>query len=264
MQRASAAAAASRMVHEGHLTMSDIPLLYEDKDFLAVNKPAGMLVHPDGKSSETTVADWFIARHPEAAEVGEPRFFAGGVPVARPGVVHRLDRDTSGVLLLAKTPEAHGALKEQFQTRKVRKEYLAIVWGEWKETEGVVSRPIGRSASSKGPPRWSAFAKVKGKAREARTHWRVLSRGGGFSVVALEPETGRTHQLRVHLQALHHPIVGDALYAPKRPPALGLTRMALHAARITFRNLRGEEVTIEAPLPEDMAQALRKVEGGVR
>ena len=243
---------------------ADIAVLYEDEDVLAVDKPAGMLVHPDGKRVAYTVSDWFVARYPEAARVGEPHLLHDGTPIARPGVVHRLDRDTSGVLLLAKTAEAHAHLKTQFQARQVKKEYLAVVWGEWNEEEGVIARPIGRSASSKGPPRWSAFAKVKGKVRDARTRYRVCARGGGFSVVALEPETGRTHQLRVHLQALHHPIVGDALYAPKHPLALGLSRVALHAARVVFRTRKGEEREVAAPLPEDMARAVRAVEAAQR
>ena len=234
--------------------MSMVEHVYEDDDLLVVNKPAGLLVHPDGRLQEPTLCDWFVGQYPQAKGVGEPIELSDGAVIERPGVVHRLDRETSGVLVLAKTQEAHAHLKAQFQNRDVQKEYAAFAWGEMKQEEGEIDRPIGRSKNDFR--KWTAQRGTKGMLRPAFTRYSVLGRSAGFSYVSLEPTTGRTHQLRVHLKAVNYPIVCDKLYAQKQGCALGFERLALHAQKLTFMNLAGEQVSAEAPLPRDFSHAL--------
>ncbi|MCX6716205.1 MAG: RluA family pseudouridine synthase, partial [Candidatus Taylorbacteria bacterium] len=188
-----------------------IDILYEDSDCVVINKPAGIMVHADGRNEGPFVTDWITKNYPEAMNVGELQRTPEGEILQRPGIVHRLDKDTSGVLLIAKTPSAHAFLKEQFQGRTVAKKYLAFVWGELKENFGTIKRPIGRSGNNF--PLWSAQRGTRGEVREAETYWTKLWTGkstvGGveekFSLIQAEPKTGRTHQIRVHLLALHHP-----------------------------------------------------------
>lgn len=231
----------------------DITVIYEDDTVLAVNKPAGLAVHEDGRTSEAVLTDWVRATRPSMVGVGETMMLQNGTTIDRPGVVHRLDRDTSGILLLAKTPEAHAYLKSQFQHRQVSKEYRAFVWGEMRTVAGTIDRPIGRSR--KDFRLWSAGKDVGATKRTAVTRYTVLSTCEGFSYLAVEPKTGRTHQIRVHLKAIGHPVVCDARYAPNRPPALGFTRLALHAALLTFTHQNGTHMVLEAPLPSDFISA---------
>lgn len=228
-------------------------ILYEDEDILAINKPAGLVVHPDGRTKEESVAEWFVTQYPDSASVGEPLG-----EVVRPGVVHRIDRETSGALLLAKTHKGHEKLKHQFQERSIRKIYHAFVHGLLKEDHGSIKLPIGKSRSDFR--KWSAERGAKGDLREALTYFRVLKRGENFTFVEAQPKTGRTHQIRVHFKALHHPVVGDTLYARGKPSLLGFQRLALHARSISFRNTKGEEVSLEAPYPEDFQAALRQID----
>lgn len=232
-------------------------ILYEDSDVVVIDKPVGVLVHPDGHTDEEAVSDWFVRTYPQAREVGEPLTLSNGEVVARPGVVHRLDGDTSGVLVLAKTPEAHAHLKEQFQERLVTKMYHAITYGIPKEREGVITAPIGRSA--KNFKLRSAQRGARGALREAETRYEYDSVEGEFGLVRLFPKTGRTHQLRVHLKYIHHPIVCDPLYAPGKPCALGMNRLALHASTISFKNREGNVVEVTAPFPEDFASAVSQL-----
>ena len=234
-------------------------ILYEDKDILAINKPAGLVVHSDGRTIEPSVTEWFVDKYPRSKDVGEP--LRG---IHRPGVVHRIDRETSGVLLLAKTKEGFESLKRQFKGREVRKVYHAFVYGLMKQDHGSISLPIGRSASDFR--RRSAQGGARGEKREALTYFKVLMRSKDDEVTFLEarPKTGRTHQIRVHFQALHHPIVCDKLYGGRRSRgqsdcALGFLRLALHAKSTTFSNLRGEEIGVEAPYPEDFREALDRI-----
>lgn len=235
-------------------------ILYEDSHIVVVDKPAGMMVHPDGVSKDKTVSEWMAETYPESKGVGEPMVLKDGKEITRPGVVHRLDRDTSGVLILAKTQEAHAHLKEQFQNREVEKEYRAFVYGVPKDTKGSVDAPIGRSA--KNFKLWSAQRGARGTLREAHTDYEVLEDNGEFALMKLMPKTGRTHQLRVHMKYLNYPIVCDLLYAPKRECALGFSRMALHAHRIVFTGMEGEKKEITAPYPEDFEQALKDLPAG--
>jgi 23S rRNA pseudouridine1911/1915/1917 synthase len=235
---------------------SEIQILYEDNDILAINKPAGLVVHSDGKTIEPSVADWIMEKYPHSKNVGEPINLSNGEKILRPGIVHRLDRETSGVLLLAKTSAGFTHLKNQFQNRQTEKIYNAFVYGIVKTDEGTIDRPINRS--KKDFRLWSAQRGGRGEARDAITHYKVLKRGPRAAATYLEvrPETGRTHQIRVHFKAINHPVVGDNLYAPKKAPILSFARLALHASKISFLNLKGERVDIEAPLPRDFEVAL--------
>ncbi len=247
-----------------------IEILYEDDDILAVNKPAGLIVHDDGRSKGPFLTDWIAEKYPEAMKVGEPARNTKGEEIARPGIVHRLDRETSGVLLVAKTAKGFESLKKQFQDRTIKKKYLAYIWGSLEEEFGTINRPIGRNVSDFR--RWSAQRGARGELREAETYWTKIKdlksnplchppAGGAesgedeklekFTLVEVEPKTGRTHQIRVHFAAIQHPVVGDRLYAPSRPMALGFERTALHAKSVSFENCQGKQISVEAPLPED-------------
>ncbi len=239
--------------------MKEPTVIFEDADVLVINKPAGLIVHSDGRTDEPSLSDWLIAHYPELEGVGEPWTSPQGAVVERPGIVHRLDRTTSGVMVVAKTPEAHAFLKEEFKERRVAKEYRAYVYGHPKEDRGVIEAEIARIRST--PPRWGV-ARGGGKpGRAAITEWEVLSRGADadsgekVSFVAARPKTGRTHQIRVHLQYIHHPVVCDHLYAKGKPSLLGFMRPALHAFSLTLPLPSGEKKTFEAPLPPDFLAA---------
>lgn len=228
-------------------------VIYEDAGILVLNKPAGLVVHGDGVREERTLADWIVDAYPDIKGVGEPIVLTSGGTIARPGIVHRLDKETSGVMVIAKHQDMYGFLKAQFQERNVKKIYHACVYGLVKEEKGVIDFAIGRSR--KDFRLRSAQPRAKGDLREATTHYRTLVRGLQHSYLELEPKTGRTHQIRVHLKAIHHPIVGDALYAPSGPLDLGFTRMALHAYKLTLPMQGGEVRTFEAPLPQEFIEA---------
>lgn len=234
----------------------EIPILFENKDYVVINKPAGLVVHADGRTQEASIASWVLEKHPEMKEVGEPLVLANGESVMRPGIVHRLDRETSGVLILAKNQNAFLHLKQQFQDRMVGKKYHTFLHGNLKDDEGEISRPIGKS--SKDFRRWSAQPGARGELREAQTNYLVLGRASGLTFVEVEPKTGRTHQIRVHFKAIHHPVVGDKLYGENQPAKLGFKRTALHAREITFLDVSGKQVTVEAPYPLDFTKAIEK------
>ena len=221
----------------------EIEILYEDKDYLIIDKPSGLMVHSDGRSNEQTLVDWVLENYPEMESVGEK--FRGGL-------VHRLDRETSGVLALAKNQKAFEHLKNQFQERKIQKVYKAFVYGIVKEDREVIDRPIGRSQKF---GLWSAQRGTRGKEREAITEYKVLRRGGGYSFLELQPKTGRTHQIRVHLKAINYPVVCDKLYASKSECALGFERLALHAESLEFEGLNGNKIKVISPLPGDFIEA---------
>jgi len=261
--------------------LDTIAVLYEDQTCAVVNKPAGLLVHGDGRNTGPFLTDWIATRFPEAMNVGEPARDLKGEDIARPGIVHRLDRETSGALIIAKTVESFQHLKAQFQDRNVAKKYLAFVWGELSEEFGTINRPIGRSSGDFR--KWSAQRGARGDLREAETYWTKIksqklpsfaeaSEGKNlkssdktaqtetsefFSFLELQPKTGRTHQIRVHMNAVNHPVVGDTLYAPKKPMALGFDRLALHSWSIDFETIKGEKLHIQAPLPADFMVAMK-------
>jgi len=237
--------------------LDSITILYEDENMLVINKPAGLIVHADGRKKEESVAAWMLSHYPESRDVGEPITTTSGEVILRPGIVHRLDRDTSGALLLAKNQEAFLFLKNQFQERDIAKEYQAFVYGNIKKDDGVIDRPIARSRSDFRL--WSAQRGARGAEREAITKFKVLERSKEATLVEVKPKTGRTHQIRVHFKAINHPVISDPLYAPKQKPILGFSRTALHAYAIEFKNLEGKNERVVAPYPEDFKNAINAI-----
>ncbi len=214
----------------------DLPILYEDADVVAIAKPAGLLTHADGRSNASTAEDWFKKKYPTGV-----------------GYTHRLDRDTSGVLVFAKNMPAYEFLRKAFHDREVKKTYLAFVYGIPKEKKGIIDFDIGRSR--KDFRLRSAQPKAKGRLRESLTQYEVIGETKGYALLKVHPETGRTHQIRVHLKAIHHPIVGDSLYAPNHPLALGISRLGLHAYMLNLPLPSGERIGVIAPIPNDLAPA---------
>lgn len=230
-------------------------IIFEDDNILAINKPAGIVVHPDGRTEEPSVSEWFAKKYPKSKTVGEPIKLADGSLIERPGIVHRIDRDTSGILLLAKTEAGFMTLKRQFQDREIEKIYHAFLYGMMKEDHGTISLPIARSTSDFR--KWSAERGARGEKREAITYFQVIKKTKDASFVEAKPKTGRTHQIRVHFKALHHPVVKDSLYAPGKPSLLGFERLALHARQISFKDTNGQKHTIVAEYPEDFRFAIQ-------
>jgi RluA family pseudouridine synthase len=212
-----------------------IKILYEDSNILAIDKPSGILVHPDERSKEKTIYDLFVKKYPELA------------------IVHRLDRDTSGVLLLAKNEKTHKFLKRQFMGRSVKKIYHCIVNGSVKQDSGTIKKSIGRSPSDFR--KWLAGRGARGELREAETFYKVLKRfsekENNFTYLEVRPKTGRTHQIRVHMKYLNHPVACDSLYNPGKPCPKGFKRLALHARSIEFKIQGGKTLKIESPLPKE-------------
>jgi 23S rRNA pseudouridine1911/1915/1917 synthase len=245
--------------------MLEPTILYEDDDVLVINKPEGWLVHDDGKEAGApVVVDWFLRRTPEAAGVGEAGYSVKGSELNRSGVVHRLDRETSGVLILAKTQDAHKFLKQQFKDRNVYKEYRAFVYGRIHDRWGTINRPIGRS--SKDHRLRSAMKGAKGVMREAITDFERIGMGEfeeePFSYIKLIPKTGRTHQLRVHMRAIDRPIVGDTMYGDHvvgRSNNLLLKRLALHAHVLELVLPNGTEQRFIAPFPQVFEAAAERI-----
>lgn len=216
-------------------------IVYEDADLVVVDKPAGIIVYPDGKHDYPALSHWLEKKYQE--------FY----------FVHRIDRQTSGVLVVAKNQKVHGQLKKQFQNRDVKKIYRAFVYGNLKDERGMIDRPIGSARGGRGP---RSATRPHGAEREAQTLWRRIAnlpaQAGEGAAAYLEafPQTGRTHQIRVHLSSIQHPILCDELYAPARPPLLGFSRLALHALSVAYTHpTTGEEVKFEAPLPADFKAA---------
>jgi 23S rRNA pseudouridine1911/1915/1917 synthase len=222
-------------------------LAYEDEATLIVDKPAGLVVHPSAGHTSGTLVNALLGR---AAERGEPLGAIAGV--GRPGIVHRLDKDTSGLLLVAKTDVAQASLMRQFGDRSIDKEYLALVRGEAPAPRGRIEAPVGRD------PRDRQRMAVVAGGREAVTEYESLGSGGGYTLLALRPRTGRTHQLRAHLSYLGLPIAGDQRYAGGAGPG-GLRRQFLHAARLTLdRPLDGRRLTAWSELPGDLSSSLEE------
>jgi 23S rRNA pseudouridine1911/1915/1917 synthase len=230
-------------------------ILYEDEYILALDKPSGLMVHADGRGKEKTLADWINQNYPELAEVGEEQALQNGEIIKRPGIVHRLDKETSGVIVVAKTKEAFEFLKNQFQDRKVEKIYNAVVWGNFSDDkkEEIINRPIGRSASDFR--KWSAEHGAKGELREAVTEYKALNQNKEFAYLEVRPKTGRTHQIRVHLKSIGHPVVGDKLYGSKHEKSELDSRLMLHAVSIKLELPNHTHIKIESTLPEKFEEA---------
>ncbi len=243
--------------------MTDPEIIFETESVLVINKPAGLLVHANGQNTDRTVADWLLDYYPPSRGVGEVGRLADGSPFERSGIVHRLDRETSGVMILAKTEAAYCLLKAEFHERRAYKEYRAFVYGFMTDKRGVIDRPIGRSR--RDSRRRSAERGAAGKCRPATTDWDLLKQGDGgtnaerFAYLKLVTKTGRTHQLRVHLKSINRPIVGDELYAPAKLRAgsdLGIDRLALHAYRLEIMLPNGIGTkSLVAPLPSVLLAA---------
>lgn len=257
-----------------------IKILFENKDVLVLDKPASVAVHPDArtKKNEKTISGWVMENYPKLRNVGEKmevEYEGKKIIIPRPGIVHRLDRETSGALLIAKNQKTFELLKEQFQNHKIKKVYHAFVYGFVSDPKaslvnsgrGVISAPIGRSPVD--IRMWTAGRGAREPKREAVTEYIVLDRftdekiaksnslNHKFSYVEVYPKTGRTHQIRVHMRYINHPIVSDSLYALDKGKALGMERLALHAKSITFRLSNGDTVTVESPLPVDFKKVVK-------
>lgn len=234
-------------------------ILKEEKDYIIINKPAGLMVHGDGRSTEKTLCDFLLEKFPEIAGVGEPLKISDEVKIDRPGIVHRLDRETSGAMIIARTKEGFEYLKHEFQERRVHKTYHTFVYGNIREESGAIDSPIGRSKTDFR--QWSAGKTARGEMRDAVTEFTVLKRAEDKTVTFVEarPKTGRTHQIRVHFKSIFHPVVADSLYAPGREKMLGFERLALHARAVEFSDLSGKTVTYEAEYPEDFARAVEEM-----
>jgi 23S rRNA pseudouridine1911/1915/1917 synthase len=224
---------------------TQLRIIYEDDDLLVVDKPAGMAVHPSPGHSAGTLVHALLAYSPTLSGVAGKK---------RPGIVHRLDKDTSGLIMVAKNDAAHLALAKQLKDRKVEKTYIALVEGHIDPPEGVIDAPIARH------PTHRRKMAVAAGGRESRTRFRVLREIGGYSLVELHPETGRTHQLRVHLASIGHPVAGDRMYGyAKRVD--GFPRQFLHAQRLVFAHpTTGERIEVEAELAEDLRETLAQLE----
>ncbi len=241
----------------------EIERLFEDRHIIVINKPPGLVVHPAPGHHSGTLVNALLYHCEDLEGIGGK---------LRPGIVHRLDKDTSGVLAVAKSAAAHEHLARQFKARTVQKYYLALVFGEFKTTEGTISLPIGRDPSDR--KRMSTQSR---KHREAETQWKVSEQFKGITLLELYLKTGRTHQIRVHCTAMNHPIVGDPVYRPRKllknitktfpnlPASIVDTvkatkRQMLHARRLGLVHpASGESMTFEAPLPGDMAKFLERL-----
>jgi 23S rRNA pseudouridine1911/1915/1917 synthase len=221
----------------------DFEVLHSDPDLLVIDKPAGLVVHPGAGHTTGTLVNGLVARYPEIADVGDP---------LRPGIVHRLDKDTSGLMLVARSPVAYEALVDALGRRAIERRYLTLVWGGFDTPTGLIDAPIGRSGRE--PTRMA----VSARGREARTRYEVVERfdEAGVTLLACRLETGRTHQIRVHLAAIGHPVVGDGRYRGDRQQ-LAVPRLFLHAAGLELVHpTSGERLAFESPLPPDLRSVL--------
>lgn len=240
--------------------MINLKIIYEDDDILAVNKPAGINVHPDEHHKENTLIQIISQKYPQILEVGDD-------PKKRPGVVHRLDRDTSGVLILAKSEKSFEYLKNLFKNQLIKKTYIALVSGKLgkeKGERGVVDKPIARSA--RNPILRTARGKIRGELKSAITEYKILDyfklpsvKERYFTLVEVYPKTGRTHQIRAHFKALGAPVTGDKLYGGKSAKIERLVRQFLHAASLEFTLPSGGRIKLEADLPDDLKSFLEKL-----
>ena len=236
-------------VKETELLPQDIPLdvRYEDDDVIVVNKPVGLVVHPAAGHEDGTLVNALLYH------CGESLSGIGGEK--RPGIVHRIDKDTSGLLIAAKNDRAHASLSAQLKDHSMYREYAAVAIGGFREDSGTVDAPIGRSRTDR---KKMAIDRVGG--RSAVTHWKVEERFSGYTYLTCRLETGRTHQIRVHLASIGHPLLGDSVYGGARKQWSGLAGQCLHARALTFTHpTTGERMTVTAPLPEWFEQVLTKL-----
>ena len=228
-------------------TQMDLDVVYEDEDLLVLNKPKGVVVHPAAGHSDDTLVNGLLYA------LGDQLSGINGE--LRPGIVHRIDKDTSGLLAVAKNDFAHRILASQLKDHTMARTYEAIVCGSFREDSGTVNAPIGRHPSDR-----KKMCVTQRKSKEAVTHWEVVARYRGYTHVRCRLETGRTHQIRVHMAHIGHPILGDVVYGHKKPE-LGQSSQCLHAGALCFRHPRDDRpVMVFAPLPEYFTQVIEKLE----
>lgn len=219
--------------------------VYADDDVIVVDKPAGLVVHPGAGHPNSTLVNGLLAHYPQISKVGD---------VARPGIVHRLDRDTSGLLMVALNQSAYNSLTAQLRAHTPTRRYLALAWGHFETTDGVIEAPIGRSNRDRKK------MVVTSRGKHAITHYKVkerFTRPEPLSLISCMLKTGRTHQIRVHLNAIHHPLVGDRVYCYRANSMFGLRRVFLHAESLSFAHpVSGYTVTLTSELPNDLAAVL--------
>lgn len=221
-----------------------IEIIYEDENMIVIDKPAGISVHPGSAEQNDTLVNGLLAKFPEIENIHDQ----AGDSYLRPGIVHRLDKETSGVMVIARNMKAFEELKNLFKIRKVSKKYIAIVYGTPEEKSGVIDKHIARAATYR--KQVIASGKTKTLIRPAVTEYKVIKEFAGYSLVEVRPRTGRMHQIRIHMFSIGHPIVGDKLYKMKNIKEISAPRQMLHAEKIKFE-LFGKKYSFISPRPED-------------
>jgi len=222
-----------------------VPVVYEDDDIIVVNKPKGMVVHPANGNPDGTLVNAILAMCKDS--------LSGIGGEIRPGIVHRLDKDTSGLLIVAKNDEAHINISKQIQDRKVTKKYIALVRGVVAENEATIDLPIARSTKDRKK------MAVDPKGKNAVTHFKVLQRYDNYTLLEMKIDTGRTHQIRVHMSYIGHPVVGDEVYSNGKNE-FGVQGQMLHARYLKFKHpITGKELSLEAPIPDYFEEVLQKL-----
>ncbi|MFH1900149.1 MAG: RluA family pseudouridine synthase [Patescibacteria group bacterium] len=240
---------------DNNSTFGRVEIIFEDESYLVVNKPAGMVVHADDKHKNGTLVDWLIDKYPEIKKIGDDS--------SRPGIVHRLDKEVSGLMVVARTQEMFESLKKQFKERKIKKEYIALVHNVMKQDEGEIKLPIKRSKKKGIFIAVSDFLSVFSKTKPALTKYEVLEKFINYTLVKINILTGRTHQIRVHMRSIGHPVVGDKVYTThdikKKGKIVDLGRVWLYASKLGFRDLRGEWKEFKIEMPSELNVFLDKV-----
>lgn len=220
-------------------------IIFENVNFVVIDKPAGVQVHPSEKNEADTLVNGLLYKFPEIGTVGDE-------PQNRPGIVHRLDKDTSGIMLVARNQKTFEQLKEKFKNHEIQKTYWALTHGKLENKKGIIDKPLARARNYK--KQTIANAKTQTKVREALTEYEALKEGEEYSLVELKPKTGRTHQIRIHMSSLGHPIVGDEKYKLRNTKTKeSVVRHLLHAKKINF-SLNGKNFEFEANLPDDFSK----------
>ena len=241
--------------------MANIRVVYEDANFIIVDKSAGLLVHGTRVSlREPNLTDWLKNNYPEVKNVGDD-------PEYRPGIIHRLDKDTSGLIIIARNQKTFEYLKKLFQDHAIKKNYIALVWGDVQASSGTINEPIGLK---RGTTRRTTSLKGVKLVKDAVTSFQKLEtlefNGQKFTLLKVLPLTGRTHQIRVHLNSLNHPVVGDGLYGGAKQQEiklkLSLSRQFLHAESVEFTDQNGSRINVSSDLPEDLESALNLLRAG--
>ena len=237
----------------------EIGILFEDEQIVVIDKPAGIQMHPSAVEKGNTIANWLLAKYPQIKEVHD----GSKESYLRPGIVHRLDKDTSGIVVVAKTMESFLELKKLFSQREVLKKYVALLYGNLEQKSGEIRKPIARASNFKKQK--IANSKTKGKIREALTLYNVLERYEGFDLVEAEPKTGRMHQIRIHFSSMGNPVVGDSKYFLKKYADSELEcakRQMLHAKELKFE-LLGKKYEFFSEIPVDFSTCLKEAEDGL-